>query len=85
MVRNFRRQLAGRTPRPHWVTRWIAQHKDTIRAGYLTPINKAKKKADSALYYSLYFKLLGCKIKEYNIQPGDTYNIDKKGFLIGFL
>jgi len=38
-----------------------------------------------ALYYSLYFNLLGRKIAEYNILPQNIYNIDKKGFLISYL
>ena len=38
-----------------------------------------------ALYYSLYFKLLGREITEYNILPKNIYNIDEKGFLISYL
>jgi hypothetical protein len=33
--------------------------------------------------YSLYFNLLYSKILEYKILPCNTYNIDKKGFIIG--
>ena len=58
---------------------------DKLKLGYLAPINIARKKADSALYYSLYFKLLGRKIAEYDILPENTYNMDKKGFLISYL
>jgi hypothetical protein len=43
------------------------------------------KRADSAFKYSLYFKLLGDKIKEYDIEPRNIYNMDEKGFLIGVL
>ncbi|KAH5632622.1 hypothetical protein HBI23_218330 [Parastagonospora nodorum] len=35
--------------------------------------------------YRLYFELLHRKIEEYNIEPGNTYNIDKKGILIGLI
>jgi hypothetical protein len=56
-----------------------------LQLGYLPPINKSRKRADLALYYSLYFKLLGQKIKEYDIKLGNTWNIDKKGFLIGYM
>ncbi|KAF2812033.1 uncharacterized protein BDZ99DRAFT_460824, partial [Mytilinidion resinicola] len=64
-------------------SRWVKQHSKHLRSGYLLPIDKLRKRADSALYYSLYIELLGRKIQEYNIQPGNTWNIDKKGFLIG--
>jgi hypothetical protein len=35
------------------------------------------------LEYNLYFNLLYKKIKYYGILPSNTYNIDKKGFIIG--
>jgi hypothetical protein len=34
-------------------------------------------------YVKLYFNLLYNKIKSYNVLPRNTYNIDKKGFIIG--
>ena len=48
-------------------------------------MDASRKRADSTLYYSLYFNILERKIKEYKIQEEDIYNIDKKGFLIGIL
>ena len=44
-----------------------------------------RKRADSTFKYTLYFKLLKRKIKEYKINPQLIYNIDKKGFLIKVL
>src|SRR5882757_4198870 len=85
MVENIVAEIVGRQPGHNWPTRWLAAHKDELKSGYLALINIARKKADSALYYSLYFKLLGRKIAEYDILPENTYNIDKKGFLIGYL
>jgi hypothetical protein len=35
--------------------------------------------------YTLYFDLLHSKMTEYNILPHNTYNMDKKGFMIGEL
>jgi hypothetical protein len=43
----------------------------------------SRHNADSAAKYSLYFKLLHQKIEEYKVLPENTYNIDKKGFMIG--
>ena len=80
MVRNFGGQIAGKNPGEHWVTYWLFYHQKELKAGYFVPIDKSRKKADSALYYSLYFKLIKSKIQEYEIQLGNTYNIDKKGF-----
>jgi hypothetical protein len=35
--------------------------------------------------YTLYLDLLHSKMTEYNILPHNTYNMDKKGFMIGEL
>lgn len=39
--------------------------------------------ADSYAKYELYFNLLQYKIAEYKVDATYTYNIDKKGFIIG--
>ena len=39
--------------------------------------------ADSGDKYKLYFDLLQNKIAEYDVNAGDTYNMDEKGFMIG--
>jgi hypothetical protein len=44
---------------------------------------KERTKADSGAKYSLYFKLLHKKIKEYNVQPIHIFNMDEKGFQLG--
>ena len=85
MVKNIIAEIVGRQPGHNQLTCWLAAHKDELKLEYLTLINILQKKADSALYYSLYFKLLGRKIAEYNKLPKNMYNIDKKGFLIGYL
>ena len=64
---------------------WLKTNQNNLRTSYLTPINSARKKAESAFYYSLYFKLLERKIDEYHILPKNQYNMDEKGFLISAL
>jgi hypothetical protein len=34
---------------------------------------------------SQYFTIMRQKMEQYNIQPQNYYNIDEKGFLIGYL
>jgi hypothetical protein len=72
-------------PGPHWTSRWLETNKDSLLTGYLTTIDAARKKADSAFYYGLYFELLEEKLKKYNIEPQNMYNMDEKGFLIRVL
>jgi hypothetical protein len=35
--------------------------------------------------YKLYFDLLLRKIKEHDVEPGNIYNMDEKGFMIGVI
>jgi len=67
MVRNFAAEIAEREPGPYWVLRWLKANQNNLKTGYLTPINGIRKKAKSAFYYSLYFKLLERKINKYHI------------------
>ncbi|KAF1828973.1 hypothetical protein BDW02DRAFT_651685 [Decorospora gaudefroyi] len=45
-------------------------------------IDVVRHQADSQQKYELYFKLLHHKIAQYKVEPCNTYNIDKKGFII---
>jgi hypothetical protein len=85
MVCNLALEICGRSPGKNWAARWIKTHKNTLRAGFLQALDSARKKADSTLYYKEYFDLLEAKIEQYGIKKKNTYNMDEKGFLIGFL
>lgn len=85
MIANFAEEIAGKPPGKNWVSRFIKQHEDELVNRYTTAIDASHKRADSVLYYSLYFDALEQKIQEYDIQQEDIYNIDEKGFLIGIL
>jgi hypothetical protein len=41
--------------------------------------------ANSYIKYKLYFDLLHSKIEEHEILPENSYNIDKKGVIIGVI
>ena len=49
---------------------------------FVTSIDCNCYTTNSLSKYKLYFKLLEDKIKEYNINASNMYNIDKKGFII---
>ncbi|SMY21355.1 unnamed protein product [Zymoseptoria tritici ST99CH_1A5] len=82
---SFVHDIAKVYPSRHWVPRFVRRHKDQINSRYLNPLDKSRKKADSARHYKAYYDLLKSKIKQYNIEPCNTYNMDEKGFLIGML
>ena len=69
IVKNIVTKIIGRQLGHNWLICWLAAYKDKLKLGYFAPINIAQKKADLALYYSLYFELLGKKIIKYNILP----------------
>ena len=45
-------------------------------------MESSRHEADNGQRYCLYFNLLTKKVKELNVLPRHTYNIDKKGFII---
>lgn len=85
MLRNFAKEITGVKPGIHWPGRFIKRYQDNLISTYTTAIDAARKRADSKYKYTLYFKLLSRKVKEYKLQAEDIYNIDEKGFLIGIL
>jgi alkylated DNA nucleotide flippase Atl1 len=85
MLRNFAKEITGIKPGKHWPGRFLKKHNKDLISRYTTGIDAARKRADSAFKYALYFEFMGRKIKEYDVQPENMYNMDEKGFLIGIL
>jgi hypothetical protein len=48
-------------------------------------MDRVRHQADSQSKYNLYHKLLRSKLSHCNIEPRQTYNMDKKGFMLGIL
>jgi hypothetical protein len=85
MVRNFTREISGKELGKMWISRFVAHSSGQLLSGYLRPLDSARHKADSKWQYQLYFDLLSKKIEQYEVLPSNIYNMDEKGFLIGFL
>lgn len=85
MLRNFASEIAGQTPGKNWSQRFCHRHQDQLLSRYLKPLDSSRKKAESSTEFEHWFTLIGSKIKQYDIQPQNMYNMDEKGFLIGFL
>jgi hypothetical protein len=77
--------MCGKEPSKNWSIGFKARHKDILDYRYLNTINLTRHKADSKALYSQYFTILRQKMEQYSIQPQNCYNIDEKGFLIGYL
>lgn len=85
MIRNFATEIVGKIPGKKWVDRWIGYNNSKLATRWTSGIDAARKGADSAFKYNLYFELLRKKIEQYDIQPEHMYNMAEKGFMIGVL
>jgi hypothetical protein len=85
MIRQFASQLAGKPVSESWVNRYLRRHPNHLISRSGKAMAKERTKADSGAKYSLYFKLLHKKIKEYNVQPIHIFNIDEKGFQLSWV
>ena len=61
MVGHFAEDICKHRPHKGWVLDFVRKHADVLMAGYLRPLDAARKKADSSLNYELYFTLLQAK------------------------
>jgi hypothetical protein len=85
IVRAWAAALCGTEPSKNWSAAFRARYKDELDCRYLSTIDLERHKSDSESSYRQYFTILKEKINQYNIQPHNCYNMDEKGFLIGYL
>jgi hypothetical protein len=85
MVRNMAAELAHEPVGEGWVTRFLHRHHDHLISKYTTGMDRVRHQADSGVKYREYFNLLHRKVDQYGILPGNTYNMDEKGFLLGVI
>jgi hypothetical protein len=85
MIRRFGSDIAKKELGKNWVDQYIQRHKVDLISRWATEIDRTRHQADSQSKYSLYFELLCSKLSQYDIEPCNMYNIDKKGFMLGVL
>jgi hypothetical protein len=64
---------------------FIHRNEENLIAKWTSGMDRNRYEADSGWKYKRYFNLLHSTIDKYNILPENTYNIDKKGFIIGLI
>ncbi|KAF2036025.1 hypothetical protein EK21DRAFT_96593 [Setomelanomma holmii] len=82
MTQKLGEEIAHKHIGDGWVTRFVERNDDYLISRWTTGMDAVRHHADSEAKYDLYFDLLYQKIKEYNVEPAYTYNIDEKGFSI---
>lgn len=85
MVANIAGQIAKRQPGKNWTSRFVKRWSTELDSKYLNTLDISRHKAESVSAFKQYFDILSSKIEQYAIQPQNMYNMDEKGFLIGYL
>ena len=83
MVQNFASDIAGKRVSMSWVDRFVNRYSEQLTTQWSTSMDRDRHAADSREKYERYFTILGDKIKFYDVEPRNTYNMDEKGFMVG--
>jgi hypothetical protein len=83
MIQNFSSKLAPWELSESWVTRFLHRHHIDLITRWSSGLDRPRHQAHSLPKYNKYFDLLHDKMKEYEVEPRFTYNMDEKGFIIG--
>lgn len=85
MVANIASQVAKKQPGKNWTSRFVKSWSAELDSKYLNTLDISGHKVESAGPFRQCSDVLSSKIEQYGIQPKNMYNMDEKGFLIGYL
>ena len=85
MIINFVTPLLRWEPSEAWVSKLLHRHPNELITAWSTPMESRRHEADGGERYRLYFDLLAKKVREFEVLPRDTYNMDEKGFMLGVI
>ncbi len=83
MVQDFASAVAKQEVSEGWVTRFLHRHPDELTTKWSAGLDRSRHDADSRERYESYFALLHSKMRDYDVDERDTYNMDEKGFFTG--
>jgi hypothetical protein len=61
---------------------FLARNGDYLTSKWTVRMDRSRHIADNKERYRLYFSLLHHKMRQYEILPENTYNMDEKGFFV---
>ena len=61
---------------------FLHRRDDQLAYKWTTPMDRDRHQADSGMKYHAYFTFWHAKMRQYDIEPGNMYNIDEKGFML---
>ncbi|KAF1964240.1 hypothetical protein BU23DRAFT_633012, partial [Bimuria novae-zelandiae CBS 107.79] len=83
MVGNFASAVAKWEVSESWITRFLRRHADKLTTKWATGNDRQRHEVGSREIYEAYSNTLHAKMREYDLDERNTYNMDKKGFFIG--
>ncbi|KAJ6256465.1 hypothetical protein Dda_8327 [Drechslerella dactyloides] len=83
LLRSMASQLGGCKIRKNWVTRFLKRHPEltTVRSRML---EDKRGKANDIKAIIEWFTLFNCLVRKHKILPQNIWNMDEKGFMIGW-
>jgi hypothetical protein len=78
MIQNFGGDVTGKACSDAWVSRVLLRNKYLLTSRWTSGMDCNCHKADSKDKYKAYLDLLHSKIREYEVEPGNIYNMDEK-------
>jgi len=75
-------EISGQRVGGSWPKRFVKRHPD-LKMKKTTGLEKARAKALNQFAVNRFFDMLTDVIEEYNIIPGNIYNMDEKGIQLG--
>lgn len=85
MVESFATEIVKKEPRKDWVAGFLKRHVDKLELRYLQPLDKERKKAENYYDIEMFYQAVQQKVEQYGVLAENTYNVDKKGLMIGFM
>jgi hypothetical protein len=83
MVRNLWSAVAQEEVSEAGVSRLLKRNNTYLTSKWTTGMDRNRHVADSEESYRRYFELLHSKMRQYDVEAENVYNIDEQGFLVG--
>ena len=83
LVRNWASTIAQKEVGKNWVFGFLKRHRDRLVAKQTNAMDRNRHQADSKVKYEAYFTYWHGKMEEYQLEPGNIYNMDEKGLMLG--
>jgi hypothetical protein len=83
MIQNFASIVAKWEVSDAWVTRFLNRNQAHLTSKWTIGMDRNRHEADNEERYRLYFDLVHSKMRQYDVEPENIYNMDEKGFFVG--